>query len=59
MLLHHPVLALHHAWDGRKKPQKLTKKNLSWRQSWRVCPQILNTERKGDWESRSNAPPEE
>jgi hypothetical protein len=29
MLLHHPVLALHHAWDGRKKPQKLTKKNLS------------------------------
>lgn len=26
MLLHHPVLALHHAWDGRKKPQKLARK---------------------------------
>jgi hypothetical protein len=26
MLLHHPGLALHHVWDGRKKPQKLSKK---------------------------------
>ena len=29
MLLHHPGLALHHAWDGRIKPKKLAKKNLS------------------------------
>jgi hypothetical protein len=27
MLLHHPVLALHHVFDGRKKPEKLNKKN--------------------------------
>ena len=27
MLLHHPGLALHHVWDGRKKPQKLGKKH--------------------------------
>ena len=26
MLLHHPVLAMHHVIDGRKKPEKLTKK---------------------------------
>ncbi len=26
MLLHHPGLALHHAWDGRKKPQKRPRK---------------------------------
>jgi hypothetical protein len=26
MLLHHPVLAIHHVMDGRKKPEKLTKK---------------------------------
>jgi len=26
MLLHHPGLALHHVWDGRKKPQKLGRK---------------------------------
>ena len=26
MLLHHPVLAIHHVIDGRKKPEKLTKK---------------------------------
>jgi len=26
MLTSHPVLALHHVWDGRKKPEKLTKK---------------------------------
>jgi predicted amidophosphoribosyltransferase len=26
MLLHHPVLALHHVVDGRKKPEKLNKK---------------------------------
>ena len=26
MLLHHPVLAMHHVMDGRKKPEKLTKK---------------------------------
>ncbi len=29
MLLYHPVLALHHAWDGRKKPQKPTTKSPS------------------------------
>jgi hypothetical protein len=23
MLVHHPVLALHHVWDGRRKPPKL------------------------------------
>jgi hypothetical protein len=27
MLLHHPVLAIHHVIDGRKKPEKLTRKN--------------------------------
>jgi hypothetical protein len=26
MLLHHPVLAMHHAVDGFKKPEKLNKK---------------------------------
>jgi hypothetical protein len=26
MLLHHPVLAMHHAIDGFKKPEKITKK---------------------------------
>jgi hypothetical protein len=26
MLLHHPGLALHHAWDGHRKPPKLAKK---------------------------------
>lgn len=26
MLLHHPSLALHHAWDAHRKPPKLTKK---------------------------------
>jgi hypothetical protein len=26
MLLHHPVLAIHHIIDGRKKPEKLTRK---------------------------------
>jgi hypothetical protein len=26
MLLHHPVLAMHHVIDGRKKPEKLPKK---------------------------------
>jgi predicted amidophosphoribosyltransferase len=26
MLLHHPVLAIHHVFDGRKKPEKLNKK---------------------------------
>jgi len=26
MLLHHPGLALHHVWDGRKKPEKPSKK---------------------------------
>jgi predicted amidophosphoribosyltransferase len=26
MLLHHPVLALHHVYDGRKKPEKLPRK---------------------------------
>jgi hypothetical protein len=26
MLLHHPVLAMHHVFDGRKKPQKIPKK---------------------------------
>ncbi len=26
MLLHHPSLALHHVWDGRRKPPKLGKK---------------------------------
>jgi hypothetical protein len=26
MLLHHPILALRHVFDGRKKPQKLGKK---------------------------------
>jgi hypothetical protein len=26
MLLHHPALALHHAWDGRRKPPQLSKK---------------------------------
>jgi len=26
MLLHHPILAIHHVIDGRKKPEKLTKK---------------------------------
>jgi len=25
-LLYHPSLALHHVWDGRKKPPKLGKK---------------------------------
>lgn len=25
MLLHHPILALHHVFDGRKKPQSLNK----------------------------------
>jgi hypothetical protein len=25
MLLHHPVLALHHVFDGRKKPESLKK----------------------------------
>jgi hypothetical protein len=27
MLLHHPVLAIHHVIDGRKKPEKPAKKN--------------------------------
>jgi hypothetical protein len=27
MLLHHPSLALHHLWDGRRKPPKLNKKS--------------------------------
>jgi hypothetical protein len=26
MLLHHPVLAIHHAIDGLKKPKKINKK---------------------------------
>jgi hypothetical protein len=26
MLVHHPGLALHHAWDGRRAPPKLEKK---------------------------------
>lgn len=26
LLLYHPSLALHHVWDGRKKPPKLGKK---------------------------------
>ena len=26
MLLHHPILALHHVFDGRKKPKPLKKK---------------------------------
>jgi hypothetical protein len=26
MLLYHPSLALHHAWDGHRKPPKLAKK---------------------------------
>jgi hypothetical protein len=26
MLLHHPVLAMHHAVDGFKKPKKTSKK---------------------------------
>ena len=26
MLLYHPSLALHHVWDGRKKPPTLSKK---------------------------------
>jgi hypothetical protein len=26
MLLHHPILAIHHVFDGRKKPEKLPKK---------------------------------
>jgi hypothetical protein len=26
MLLHHPLLALHHVFDGRKKPEPLKKK---------------------------------
>jgi hypothetical protein len=26
MLLHHPILALRHVFDGRKKPKKLGKK---------------------------------
>jgi hypothetical protein len=26
LLLYHPSEALHHIWDGRKKPQKLAKK---------------------------------
>lgn len=25
MLLHHPILALHHVFDGRKKPESLKK----------------------------------
>jgi len=25
MLLHHPILALHHVFDGRKKPEPLKK----------------------------------
>ncbi|MCX8151258.1 MAG: nitrous oxide-stimulated promoter family protein [Candidatus Bathyarchaeota archaeon] len=28
MLIHHPILALHHLWDGRTKPPTLTKKPL-------------------------------
>ncbi|MDR1992856.1 MAG: nitrous oxide-stimulated promoter family protein [Nitrososphaerota archaeon] len=28
MMLHHPNLALHHVWDGYRKPPKLTKKTL-------------------------------
>ena len=27
MMLHHPILALHHVFDGRKKPEKLSKKS--------------------------------
>jgi len=27
MLLHHPLLALHHVFDGRKKPEPLKKKS--------------------------------
>jgi hypothetical protein len=27
MLLYHPILALHHVFDGRKKPQPLKKKS--------------------------------
>jgi len=27
MLLHHPILALHHVFDGRKKPEPLKKKS--------------------------------
>ena len=26
MLLHNPILAMHHVIDGRKKPEKLAKK---------------------------------
>ncbi|NLE05371.1 MAG: nitrous oxide-stimulated promoter family protein [Crenarchaeota archaeon] len=26
LMLYHPILALHHVWDGRKKPPKLGKK---------------------------------
>lgn len=28
MLLHYPVLAMHHVVDGRKEPEKLTKKKI-------------------------------
>lgn len=28
MLLHHPGLALHHVWDGRRKPPTLGKKPM-------------------------------
>ncbi len=31
MPLRYPMLALHHIWDGRKKPQKLAGKNLQQR----------------------------
>jgi hypothetical protein len=27
MIVHHPVLALHHVWDGRRKPPKLEKQS--------------------------------
>ncbi len=29
MILHHPVLALHHVWDGRREPPTLGKKTES------------------------------
>jgi predicted amidophosphoribosyltransferase len=29
MLLHHPGLALHHLWDGRKKPEKTPRKSVA------------------------------
>jgi len=29
MIVHHPVLALHHVWDGRREPPKLEKKTAA------------------------------